>query len=357
MGTSRSPEAEPIAMATPPARRLLPALILALGAVSALPSAAGAATLTANYAAGELSYAAAPGELNLITATSEDGQVKLSDDGVGAVTLTQIGVGDCKATTARRVRCGGLSHVSVDLSDAVDVANLEELAVPATVVAGDGAKTISTGAGDDRIFVRNGSVDSVSCGAGKDVVVADPVDAVAADCETGGGGAPPTGGDDSGAEETPTPESTADPTAPTGSGGDDSSQPPAIGAPIGIVLPDAPVTVSDSGTARVPLACAAAGTTSCRGDLTIRARVIAAHKVRSRSIGHRHFKLRRGDKVELPVRIHYRGHYTLATRRHRGRARIVVVQRDAAGKPVSVTSRSVTIVVAKHRWSRRRRHR
>ena len=43
--------------------------------------------------------------------------------------------------------------------------------------------TISGGPGNDRINVVRGDIDSVRCGAGRDVVFADPGDRVAGDCE------------------------------------------------------------------------------------------------------------------------------------------------------------------------------
>ena len=47
-----------------------------------------------------------------------------------------------------------------------------------------GPDTIQGGPGDDRINVVRGETDSVTCGAGKDVVFADPNDHVARDCES-----------------------------------------------------------------------------------------------------------------------------------------------------------------------------
>jgi Ca2+-binding RTX toxin-like protein len=49
---------------------------------------------------------------------------------------------------------------------------------------GFGRDRVTGEAGDDRIAAQDGSVDTISCGAGKDVVTADLTDAVAADCET-----------------------------------------------------------------------------------------------------------------------------------------------------------------------------
>lgn len=330
-----------------PSRRTSAAL-LALGAALSLPSAASAATATADFATGELAYVAAPGELNSVQIDSSGGQLRVRDDGAGGITLTTLGDGDCRPTGAQRLRCVGLAFVSVDLGDGADSADLSKLTLPATVVAGSGSKQVTAGAGDDRIFVRNGAVDEVSCGAGVDVVVADALDVLAADCEPAPAqDAPlPVEGDASGDQASPADE-------PTGAADDGA---PPIGVPIGVVLPDAPVTIAEPGRAVVQLGCAAAAASTCRGDLTIRARVRVRKggKVVAREIGRRSFTVRRGDKVALPVRIHYRGHHTLVTRRRRGRAKLTIVQRDAAGKVLSRTTRSVTIVVPKHRWSRRR---
>ena len=52
--------------------------------------------------------------------------------------------------------------------------------------------------GNDRVEARDGEADSITCGAGRDVVVADAADVVAPDCEDvqrGGGPAPGPGGD------------------------------------------------------------------------------------------------------------------------------------------------------------------
>ena len=42
---------------------------------------------------------------------------------------------------------------------------------------------VAGGSGDDRINVVRGDHDTVRCGAGRDVVLADPADRVAGDCE------------------------------------------------------------------------------------------------------------------------------------------------------------------------------
>jgi Ca2+-binding RTX toxin-like protein len=51
------------------------------------------------------------------------------------------------------------------------------------IVGGRGRDTLEGGAGNDRINARDGAVDVVRCGTGRDVVIADRVDRVARDCE------------------------------------------------------------------------------------------------------------------------------------------------------------------------------
>lgn len=49
---------------------------------------------------------------------------------------------------------------------------------------GSGEDTLLGGSGNDRITSRDGSRDTVVCGRGRDVVIADRKDKVAGDCET-----------------------------------------------------------------------------------------------------------------------------------------------------------------------------
>jgi hemolysin type calcium-binding protein len=61
---------------------------------------------------------------------------------------------------------------------------IDALAGNDTVVAGDGVDRVNGGAGGDRIATStDGSTDSITCGAGRDLVNADLADRVGADCE------------------------------------------------------------------------------------------------------------------------------------------------------------------------------
>jgi len=53
-----------------------------------------------------------------------------------------------------------------------------------TLTGGSGADSIDGGTGDDAIFTRDGEPDAITCGTGNDTVEADPLDTLAADCET-----------------------------------------------------------------------------------------------------------------------------------------------------------------------------
>ena len=52
-----------------------------------------------------------------------------------------------------------------------------------TVTGGPGRDRLSGGPGRDRLEARDGRRDSVRCGSGRDRVIADQLDRVAADCE------------------------------------------------------------------------------------------------------------------------------------------------------------------------------
>ncbi|QEC49343.1 calcium-binding protein [Baekduia soli] len=51
------------------------------------------------------------------------------------------------------------------------------------IIGGPGQDTLLGGAGNDVIRARDGFADTISCGAGRDRVIADALDVVAGDCE------------------------------------------------------------------------------------------------------------------------------------------------------------------------------
>lgn len=63
---------------------------------------------------------------------------------------------------------------------------------PQVLEGGPGQDTLTGSQGDDRFLVRDGEQDTITCGAGSDVVEGDTVDVVAADCESRPGTSTPT---------------------------------------------------------------------------------------------------------------------------------------------------------------------
>ena len=109
----------------------------------------------------------------------------------------------------------GVSNVRVNLGEREDTA-IVSVAVPVTLLGGDGADnltggsggdaidgglgadTLAGGAGADQLISRDGLADTVGCGEGADDVDADTLDEVAPDCESVSRTAtgPPAGGAD-----------------------------------------------------------------------------------------------------------------------------------------------------------------
>ena len=368
-------------------RRRRPALVAtalatAASLVTAAPALAG--TFTVDYTKGSIAYQALPGETNEVALVPWNNKVKLQDKALLSVGFIELGSLNCILTQPNKYECpiAGVTKATIALADGADsfgpitpggiVADYHT-----TVSGGSGGKTVTTGAGDDHIYLRNGGADTITCGGGTDYVLADGTgDAIAADCEiidgvdARGGALPPSpsgglpgsgsgGADASGGDA-------ADTGGASGSGGQ------TLAGALGLSVPAHTVDVPQRDTAVVPLGCAVTAVAGCQGEVIIELagagrsrgdRVIAARgrhtlaqRKRNRRIGRREFKLAAGESVKLPVRITLRGHYALASkRRRRARATLKVVQRDAAGKVLSVQTRTVTLRLLKRKWGRRLR--
>ena len=376
----RSRDAEP--------RRRRPALVAtalatAASLLTAAPALAG--TFTVDYIKASIAYQALPGEANEVALVPWNNKVKLQDKGLLSVGFIELGSLSCILTQPNKYECplAGVTSATIALADGTDsfgpitpggvVADYHT-----TVSGGSGGKTVTTGAGDDHIYLRNGGADTITCGGGTDRVLADGAgDAIAADCEivdgvdAGGGSLPPspTGGlpgSGSGSADASGGHAAGTGVAP-GSGGQ------TLADAFGLSVPAHTVDVPQRDTAVVPLDCAATALAGCQGEVIIelpgrerpraagvvaaRGRHTNAQRKRNRRIGRREFKLAAGESVKLPVRIALRGRHALASKRSRRRLRatLKVVQRDAAGKVLSVQTRTVTLRLLKRKWSRRLR--
>jgi hypothetical protein len=144
-----------------------------------------------------LAYAAAAGEANAVTfATTSD--TWIIRDQAPVTASPPCGTGDGYTTFDPYCPSEGLSGLEIALGDLDDSADLSGVPAPVVIVLGAGRDTVTTGAKDDAIDARDGEVDTITCGAGTDTVLRDPVDKLAADCESGAPAAatpaPPTGG-------------------------------------------------------------------------------------------------------------------------------------------------------------------
>src|SRR5947209_12355103 len=166
-------------------RRTAVALALAAPLLAAAP--AHASTIALNYATGAASYQTAAGDKMQFSASANNGFLRLGDQGASSLSLTQLGGPQaCAVITLGQIRCplAGLTTMSAVLAAASGNFNDSPTSLATSLQAGPGGKTIETGSGDDNINVQNGSVDNVNCGAGNDVVIADPQDNISGTCET-----------------------------------------------------------------------------------------------------------------------------------------------------------------------------
>lgn len=323
-----------------------------------------AATLSANYSAGTLTYNAATGEKNNVSVSDATATYQLQDSAQSALSLVVIGGGGCTSVQAWKFRCVslGIGKLVVNLGDGNDTLDAAETGLPTTVTAGAGQKTIDTGSANDTIEAANGYVDEISCGAGDDVVHADATDKVADDCEQVSAdgsfvGTVPPGSVGGGSGSSGTTGSSTSP----GSAGGQTSNVSSLEAPIGLRLPSNPVALQSPRRAVVTMGCSASAPEDCRGDIYIDAPAALGAAARGhyvtqqRRLAHRKFNIRRGKTAKVGMRIAFRGHYAQVVRRRRSiRATLRIVTRDSAGNVVGMSSRPVTLHAAASKWSRRR---
>lgn len=194
------------------------------------------------------------------------------------------------------------------------------------ITGGLGADVLDGGAGNDTILARDGVADTVTCGAGVDVVDADPIDVLAADCE------PP-------APAPPVAPATPDTPAPAGGetlerGGVEL---PGTSGPVAAAQSCPPVRVSTrraklarGGALRVGLA-AARGGVACAASVSVGAQTTQVRVVPGRTVS-----------VRVPLSRTLRAKVSAGGRTG---ARVTVRVRtvDPAGR-VATTRRSVRLI-------------
>jgi hypothetical protein len=225
----------------------------------------------------------------LLTYTSGDGTVDaiwVTDGNKKRVVVTDFASpsgtlgANCTSTGAATAECTGATSALLSTLDGDDNVRVFS-ALPSTIKGGDGqdtltggpvADTIEGGAGDDKIEARDGVADTIDCGPGIDLALADANDVVF-NCNdpipTGDAPVDPSG--------TPTVTAPGDPAVP-GSVPVDTASPAATPvlpgngglAPLALLpvtLAQDVVKVGPSGVATFELACAAFEVGGCSGTM------------------------------------------------------------------------------------------
>ena len=350
--------------------------LLGVLAALALPSAAFGSY--ASVTDGVLTYEAAAGEANAITlAYSGGGATSVTDTGA----TIQAGPGCNVSQGGQKAACQGVTSIVANLGDAGDSAVSMLLFTPVTlgggdgddtltgsttadkldggagadslnggwgndtITGGDGIDTVEASYGADKIFVRDGAVDAVTCGADSDVGERDAADNIAADCEA----LVPPG------VETPTGPDPAGDDSHGGTAGDGESS---VTGPIGAIMP---VVLRQSPRARangaipVRVRCPAAASSGCAGTVLLALAeesddVAAARRRAARKTGRKRFKLAPGQTKAVPVQLARRAARRLKSRRSVRMKVTVEVEVDGGQKLATVR----TVTVRERRTSRRR---
>ena len=227
---------------------------------------------------------------------------------------------------------------------------------------GPGADGVSGGAGNDIFTLREGAVDSATCGDGADSGTADHNDELAADCESVAKSSPPPA-DPPPSDPPPSEPPPSEPPADTPPPGDDppdvdGNTEKEVAPPVNLAPPVVPrqtAGVTAAGVARVQVACPrSAG--SCAGSVDLflyesarpsrRSDKVVAARRRRVKVGRAKFRAKAGEKPLVRVQLNRRGRRRIKrSRGNRCYARVVVTTRTATGE-VLRTSRDITLRAA-----------
>jgi hypothetical protein len=321
---------------------------------------------------GVLTYTAAAGELNRVSVSYSDGSFRVSDSGA-----TIAGGPGCSIAYGK-ASCAGATSIVLELSDLDDSASSTLLFTPLTayggagndtltgsgtpdeldggpgadtlnagwgndvVTGGVGADTVDASYGNDKLFLRDGTADTVTCGAGTDSGEGDAQEALAADCES----IVPPGVEPPGDVTTPD-----DPGSGTGDGDGDPTITDPIEEVMPVVLAQAP-RANQNGAIPVRVHCPEAAEAGCVGTVSVALaddsdgataarRRTPPKKGPKPSKGSKKFKLAAGQTKAVPVQLARR-----AVRRLRARRAVkmtVTVEVEVDGGQVLKNSSVITV--------------
>ena len=213
---------------------------------------------------------------------------------------------------------------------------------PNILIGGDSADTIDGLAGTDEIHggpgadvlqTQDGTIDTVTCGAGNDSLNRDPQDVVTADCEdvVGGGGFVEPGSLGEG-----------------GGGGGSGFAPDIIGAGTSIV-------VGKNGIFRLRLKCPKRSAKRCKGKITLKTKApkkagkkaassAKKKKVKRIKIGSAKYTIKRGKKKWVRVKLSKRGRVLIAEVR---KLKVTVIAQSGRGKKKKKKTKTIVLKAPK----------
>ena len=122
----------------------------------------------------------------VVTANERDqnllqNQLTLAEPVLPCLTIGTTSADNLRGTPGRDSICGRGGADRIDARGGKDF--VDAGAGDDTIIGGAGRDRIDAGVGNDVVLVRDGQRDTVTCGSDRDVVIADRLDRVAADCE------------------------------------------------------------------------------------------------------------------------------------------------------------------------------
>ena len=331
-----------------------------MAALLLLPASALADTVSVS--GGVLTYTSGSGTLDAIWVTDGNGRKTVVTD---FRSPSWVSGTNC-APNGISAECTGVTSLVLSTLDGNDNVRVFS-ALPATIAGGDGEDsltggpvedTIDGGPGDDTIDVRDGGADTVDCGEGYDLALADAIDTVT-NCNDPVPAAPPV-------------SPTGEPVAPTEPGAPLPDAPgvlpsvPGLPGDAGVLAPLAllPVTIEQevvrvgpAGVATFDLTCAAFEVGGCVGTVYLDPAPRATKKRAPRAVaarrgryGRSRFDVAAGGKARLRMSLSSAARRKLglssgrkaraARRGRRTKAQVTVQQRGKKPVRTKVTLRS-----------------
>ena len=333
--------------------KITSALVAAVCVAAIGAGSASASTLSLSN--GVLTYTGAPAEANHVTFSFDYFHSVFVIQDTGTTALTVVNAtrnGPCASSSAQSAYCsfGSVASIVAHLGDGGSYARSMLVMTPMTAYAGAGNDTLigggandtliggpghdsyDGGGGNDAIRARNSVSEDVSCGAGTDVVTADPADTTTADCETVDRGTQPDASDPVAPQPGVTPAVPLPAIAPT---------------PVSVSRNRVPVEVGCPEAA--PGGCTGAISLTLAGPTQTNGKVSAARRVKRVISRPKRFRIAAGSKAVVRVVLNRRG---VRKFKRAGRRSLKVLASVSINSEAGAKTTTRTIIVRADRRSR-----